>query len=69
MYEGELVTFKIKDKEALVSISLLDIDSEINEEGLLLKNNKNGEVIGYFEEVYGINFYEMMRILGYEFEQ
>ena len=68
MYQGELVTFRIKDKEELVCISLLDIDSEINENGLLLKYNKDGKEIGYFCDVYGIEFDEMMHILGYEFK-
>ncbi len=69
MYQGELVTFRIKDKEALVCLSLLDLDTELNENGLLLKNNKNGEILGYFEDVWGIDLNEMMRILGYEIEQ
>lgn len=69
MYQGQLVTFRLKDKEELVAVSLLDIDSEINENGLLLKNNKNGEIIGYFSAVFGIEFEEMMHILGYEFKE
>ena len=66
MYQGQLVTFNIKDKEELVCVSLLDIDTEITENGLLLKYKKNGEIIGYFSSVCGIEFDEMMTILGYD---
>lgn len=69
MYQGGLVTFRIKDSETLVAISLLDIDTEINENGLLLKYRKDGKDIGYFADVTGINFDEMMQILGYEIKE
>ena len=69
MYNGGLVTFTLKDRESLVAISLLDIDSEINENGLLLKYKKDGKIIGYFANVIGIDFEEMMRLLGYEFKE
>ena len=69
MYQGELVTFRIKDKEALVCVSLLDIEGIINENGLLLKYKKNGEELGYFEDVCGIDFYEMMTFFGYKYEE
>ena len=46
-----------------------EVDVEINENGLLIKNKENGEEIGYFEDVYGIDFYEMMQFFGYEFEE
>ena len=67
MYEGELVTFKIADKEELVAISLCDLEGIIDDNGLLLKK-KTGEELGYFENVYGINFYEMMTFFGYEYD-
>ena len=69
MYNGGLVTFTIKDKESRIAISLLDIDSEIDENGLLLKYKKDGKIIGYFADVIGIDFEEMMRLLGYEFQE
>ena len=69
MYEGGLVTFRLKDKETLLSVPLTQLEVEINENGLLIKNKENGEEIGYFEDVYGIDFYEMMQFFGYEFEE
>ena len=69
MYEGGLITFRLKDRETLLSVPLTQLDVEINENGLLIKNKENGEEIGYFKDVYGIDFYEMMQFFGYEFEE
>ena len=69
MYEGELVTFRIKDRETLLSVPLTQLDVEINENGLLIKKKENGEEIGYFDAVWGIEVDEMMRFFGYEFEE
>ena len=66
MYEGQLVTFRIKDKEALIALSLFEIELESNEESIIVKKKENGEIIGELENVIGIDFDEMMRILGYE---
>ena len=66
MYEGKLVTFKIKGREELYSSSLFDIDSEIDDKGLLLIDNNTKEKIGYYEKVWGISFDEMMSVLGYK---
>lgn len=66
MYEGGLVTFRIKDKESLVALSLFEIELESNEESIIVKKKENGEIIGELGNVIGIDFDEMMRILGYE---
>ena len=67
MYEGQLVTFKIKDKKELSAVSLSDLEAIIDDTGLLLKK-KTGEDLGYFEAVYGIDFYEMMEFFGYKYD-
>ena len=69
MYQGELVAFRIKGSETLVAVSLDELDSEINENGLLLKYKENGKEIGYYDAVCGISFNEMMQVLGYEKEE
>ena len=66
MYEGELITFRFKDRESLAALSLSEIELESNEESIIVKKKENGEIIGELENVIGIDFDEMMRILGYE---
>ena len=66
MYEGELITFRFKDKESLVALSLFEIELESNEESIIVKRKENGEVLGELDNVIGIDFEEMLRILGYE---
>ena len=68
MYEGQLVTFKLEGKEELVCCSLLDLDAIIDENGLLLVKKDSGEKVGYFENVSGINFYEMMEFFGFKYD-
>lgn len=68
MYEGQLVTFRLKNKQELVSCSLLDLNGIINDKGLLLVKKNSGEELGYFENVIGINFYDMMTFFGYEYD-
>ena len=68
MYEGELVTFKIKDKETLAALSLTEINLEITEEGLLIKKKANDEEIGYCEEFWGISMEDFGKYFGYQLE-
>lgn len=68
MYEGELVTFKIKDKETLSALSLTELNIEIKEEGLLLKKKATDEEIGYCEEFWGISMEDFGKYFGYELE-
>ena len=66
MYEGELITFRFKDKESLAALSLFEIELESNEESIIVKKKENGEVLGELDNVIGIDFEQMLRILGYE---
>ena len=66
MYEGGLVPFRFKDKESLAALSLFEIELESNEESIIVKRKENGEVLGELSNVIGIDFEEMLRILGYE---
>lgn len=65
-YNGKLVTLRIKDKEALLTISLFDIEGTIDDKGLLLRYKESKKEIGYFEDICGLDFKCMMKVLGYE---
>lgn len=65
MYTGQLITFKIKDRPNLIAMSLLDLEAEIDTEGLLLIDKRTKEPIGYYERSAGINFEEMLKLLGF----
>lgn len=61
MYEGGLVTLRLKDNETLLAISLCEIDIELQEERILIKNKENGDIIGELESVTGIEIDELLQ--------
>lgn len=61
MYEGGLVTLRLKDNETLLAISLYEIDIELQEERILIKNKENGDIIGELENVIGIEIDELLQ--------
>lgn len=61
MYEGGLVTLRFKDTETLLATSLSQIDVELQEERILIKNKEKGEILGELEEVIGIETDELLQ--------
>lgn len=61
MYEGGLITLRLKDNETLLAVSLCDIDIELQEERILIKNKENGDIIGELETVTGIEMDELLQ--------
>lgn len=61
MYEGGLVTLRLKDNETLLAISLCEIDIELQEERILIKNKENGDIIGELESITGIEIDELLQ--------
>lgn len=67
MYNGQLLTFRIKDYPHLVCTDLSDIEIQKDEKGVLLIQKSKNNTLGYLENVYGIDLIEFMRLFGYEY--
>lgn len=67
MYQGKLITFKIENRNNLIALSLSNVDAKIDDKGILITRKDTGEELGYFQKAYGIDFNEMMNILGFEY--
>lgn len=65
MYNGGLITFKFKNIENLKALCLSNLDIEINETGILVKEKESKNIIGYIERIVGISFKELLSLYNY----
>ncbi len=62
MYNGELITFRVRGKEELASFSLYDINIKVVGDEFLL-TTRSGKEIGYIDQVAGIDITDLVSAL------
>ena len=69
MYNGGLITFKFKDIDNLKALCLADLDIEIDETGVLVKEKESKNSVGYIEKVVGISPEELLSLYNYNISE